>query len=838
MDSKKTRRKIRYKLRILIYATLLSLILFSIVDYYSETAGLPDFIKSDIRSRFREKGLKLTFDNAKCGVINGLVLSNPHCSSGDLKIYPYISAVSMRLYPRLSFSSRYLISIDSITIKGGKAVFPLFPESGIEGGTDTLEFCDIDAMLVIDDKGLDVAWLTGNLWKLKVSIAGRIDHIFSQKVAGWFSASARKNTKKFDTASLMSGYSYQARALLWREYKDFSAKTQWGSGKPSCEIGFKLDPLNPSTNRLNLEFNTPAFTYASQKIEKGSATLSLKGDNLTLDQCIIKTPFGDKASISGILDTENAVATGKIDLFLTLRTFRSLIAVNQIEIPSGVELRSPISISAEIENHAIHSKSGRASFHLDIKKLKYGEASIDDLRIVGVAGDDSLSVSKGTFSIDGVRIKLALKCRPSSKSLDVDVHCFGPPVFVPKLIRTGSSGLIKDILNRFTFPKKNKDVDFTVQTHISWDGKLFYMATGNVVMRDFKYYKTKFTSGDSAFILDSNGLMFFHNMYLYQKNGWTKAALLYILTPTLRYSVESPFFKSDSGSQDKFSAEFKGSMSGDDLLYCIFPKWHSEMLDLSGLANLKAHGTIDFLDMEKTRFNVDVEKSSCIWNGVPISDLSYALRIKNLDMWINNVKGKVYGGNLTLDYSTNFKTSKGTVDLTLTDAEFPPLARKIEWKLSNGKGLINLTTDARLGKDESGKMTLYGKGAAKVRDANLWEVPVLRYFGKLGSKWTGGDWGVISGMTADFKFDGDHISTENIHTNGNVIALRGRGKYFWRTGDYNFIVNGEVFKSALPYKILSKIFLAKLLERRVVRKNGRTTLKKVKASDQKTKKSQ
>ncbi|MCK5845718.1 MAG: hypothetical protein KAG97_13480, partial [Victivallales bacterium] len=158
--------------------------------------------------------------------------------------------------------------------------------------------------------------------------------------------------------------------------------------------------------------------------------------------------------------------------------------------------------------------------------------------------------------------------------------------------------------------------------------------------------------------------------------------------------------------------------------------------------------------------------------------------------------------------------------------------------LSNGKGLINLTTDARLGKDESGKMTLYGKGAAKVRDANLWEVPVLRYFGKLGSKWTGGDWGVISGMTADFKFDGDHISTENIHTNGNVIALRGRGKYFWRTGDYNFIVNGEVFKSALPYKILSKIFLAKLLERRVVRKNGRTTLKKVKASDQKTKKSQ
>jgi hypothetical protein len=491
-----------------------------------------------------------------------------------------------------------------------------------------------------------------------------------------------------------------------------------------------------------------------------------------------------------------------------------------------------------VKKHAIHSNSGEASIVMSVKELKYGSASITDLKLTGSVGDDLFSISKGGLAIDGVRINFDLSCRPSTKSLDLDAHCFGPPIFVPKLLKGGSSALIKDILNRFTFPKENKNVDLTVQTHVSWAGeKPFYVANGNVVMKGFKYYKTEFASGDSAFILDSNGLMFFHDMYLYQKNGWTKAALLYILTPGLRYHVESPFFDSDSGPQDKFTTDFEGVMSGEDVLNCIFPKWRSEMLDLSGLADLSAHGVIDFLDMKRTRFDVKVEKSSCAWNGVPISDLSYDLRVKNMDMVIDHVKGKVYGGDLTLDYATNFKTSKGRVDLKLNGAEFPPLARKIGWKLSSDKGIISLMTTAKLADDEQKRMTIHGTGHVDVKGANLWEVPILRYFGKFAKKWTGGEWGVISDMTADFKFEGDHISTENIHTNGNIIALKGKGRYYWRNGDYDFIVNGEVFKSALPYKILSKMFhpLAGLMERRIVRKNGLTTMKKVKPSKKESK---
>jgi hypothetical protein len=417
--------------------------------------------------------------------------------------------------------------------------------------------------------------------------------------------------------------------------------------------------------------------------------------------------------------------------------------------------------------------------------------------------------------------------------LDAELHCYGPPLFVAGLVSGEGGKLIGDILARFTFPTDNKDVDLAADAHVSWDGELFYLVTGNVVMRSFKYHDTSFTSGDTGFMLDSNGLMVFPVMDLHQENGWANVSMMYVNTPGMTYKVCSPAFSSQIGREDKFMTDFRGVMPGKDILNCIFPKWRSAMLDLSGLADMNAHGVIDFHEMEKTDFRADIAKSSCKWNSIPITNLSYKIAAKNLDMEIKDVKGRVYNGDLRLNYSTNFETMRGRVSLTLDNADFPPLAKKIKWTLSEGKGTISLTTDANLSYDDGDALLMFGKGHADVKNANLWEVPVIRYFGRAASKWTGGDWGVISELSADFAFEGDHLTTENIQTNGNVIALRGRGKYYWRSGDYDFLIHAEVFKSALPYKLLSKMFdpLTGLLERRVVRRNGKTSLKKVKRKE-------
>lgn len=814
----------------LIYTCLTLFIVFSIADFYFETAGVPDVVKRVIRSKFREKGLTLTFDDAKCGVLNGLILKNPRCSGGDPRIYPSISAVSMCLYPRFSISSQYLFTVDSVSVHGGEVVLPIFPESGIEGCEDTLEIENVEAMVKVDENGLDLSWLTGTLWKLKVSIAGRIDNLFSKKVKKWFSKKSDNDKKLFDTASLMSSYSYQARALLWREYKDFREKVRWSAKRPSCDITFNLDPLDLGATKINMVLTIPQMSYATHRLKKGHATISLKKDLLLLDNCFLKSPDGDSVSLKGVLNADNATVTGKMEVLLKPKSIIALCKMKQVEIPPELKILSPISFSIDLKDHPVHSTSGKFALSLNAKRLTYANAAINDLKATGVVSNKFFEVSDSELLLDGVKLKVAMTYQPSSKSLDLDAHCFGPPVFVPKLLSADSGRLIKDVLSRFTFPENNRDVDLNFSTHVSWNGPVFYMVKGNVLMKGFKYYKTKFTSGDSAFILDSNGLILFNNMYLYQKDGWAKVAMMYVDTPGITYHVPSPFYRTNTGREDKFMTDFTGVMSGNDVLNCIFPKWSSTILDLSGLSDFKAHGVIDFHEMEKTNFHVDVAKSIVSWNGVPITDLGYELQAKNLDLTIKNVKGEVYNGDLTLDYATNFKTSKGHVNLKLVDADFPPLAKKIGWVLSKGKGVVTLSTKAELSNDATGKMLLYGKGKTDVRGANLWEVPILKYFGKVASKWTAGDWGVISDMKADFKFEGDHIYTKNIQTNGNVIALSGKGKYYWRTSDYDFIIHAEIFKSALPYKILSKFLypLAGLMERRVVRKNGRITMKKVK----------
>ena len=198
-------------------------------------------------------------------------------------------------------------------------------------------------------------------------------------------------------------------------------------------------------------------------------------------------------------------------------------------------------------------------------------------------------------------------------------------------------------------------------------------------------------------------------------------------------------------------------------------------------------------------------------------------------MDIKNAAGKVYNGDLVLSYYTNFNTERGHVNVDLRDADFVSIVKHIKWDLSGGGGRLSATTDADLEYDKEGNLLMTGKGTLKIRDANLWEVPIINSFGHLASPWLGDKWGLISDLDADFKYKKDYVEANNIHTNGDVVALRSKGKYFWATGDFNFLVHAEVLKSVLPFKIITKIFdpITGLMESRVVRKQGKISWEKI-----------
>ena len=198
-------------------------------------------------------------------------------------------------------------------------------------------------------------------------------------------------------------------------------------------------------------------------------------------------------------------------------------------------------------------------------------------------------------------------------------------------------------------------------------------------------------------------------------------------------------------------------------------------------------------------------------------------------MDIANATGKVYNGTLDLYYHTNFDTEKGKVKVNLQNADFVPVVKHIKWDLNGDGGKMSVTTDANLEYDKDDNLLMTGKGSLKIKDANLWEVPLINAFRQLAKQWMGKRWGIISELNADFQYKKDHIFSNNMHTNGNVIALRSKGEYYWSTGDFNFLIHAEIMKSILPFKIITKIFdpISGLMESRVIRKNGEIKWKKV-----------
>jgi hypothetical protein len=352
-----------------------------------------------------------------------------------------------------------------------------------------------------------------------------------------------------------------------------------------------------------------------------------------------------------------------------------------------------------------------------------------------------------------------------------------------------------------------------------------------MVMHSFKYLGIPINSSDAKIIIDSNELLLMPMLVLVKDESLATLAIAYNNSANLKYHVHSPAFKSENFQQGRFSLHGQSSFSGDNVLTFIFPDWKNEALDMSAPVNAKAKGFIDFSDNEinKTDFHVEIFNSLCKWYSMPIEKLNCDLFFKGLDMDIKNAEGKVYNGDLKLGYHTNFDTAKGWVKIDLKNSDFVPVVKHIKWDLNGEGGKISVKTEAQLEYDPEDNLLMTGTGTLKIREANLWAVPIINDFGKLTSKWLGNKWGVITEMDADFKYKKDHIYSNNIHTNGNVVSLRSEGKYYWATGNFNFLVHAEVLKSMLPFKIITRIFdpITGLMETRVVRDKGKIKWHKI-----------
>jgi hypothetical protein len=199
-------------------------------------------------------------------------------------------------------------------------------------------------------------------------------------------------------------------------------------------------------------------------------------------------------------------------------------------------------------------------------------------------------------------------------------------------------------------------------------------------------------------------------------------------------------------------------------------------------------------------------------------------------MGLLNANGKVYGGDLAFNYSYNLRTFKGSIDISVANANFAPLANSISGSglKKQNKGLLSFISGNTFYYDKDDNIFIEGNAKAWIRNGDLWDIPIINEFGELTEAWIGADWGDLTALDGDFIFKKDHLYSDNIRTDGTVISLNAIGSYYWENPNNNnqdsfdYTVKAKILERTFPFKYISRLNpLSWFLETRVYKENGK-----------------
>jgi len=823
---KKT-KKIRYKRRLLIYSSLTALILFTITDYYFEAFGLPNSLAMYLQEQFYKKGLDVNFNKIKLGVIHGLILTKPILLDHANK-NAYLKAQKLKIGFTFSLSSKSWFSINSFEIKGGKMSFPLFPEYGEEGENDIIEINNVNAILQFEDKLIHVKEFSGTLYPFHLAAAGAFKNFFLYNI--------NNNTQffpsKLSMLPMIKKIPYLSRAAIYREILRFRT-TSFPTVKPECNVIFNLDAKHFAESFLKADIISPALTYNGIDIQNVHTSLLLKGFKVQLENLEMQLATKSTIKIKGVLDLLNKNITSHVTLKVLPSELSTIMEAGHLQLPhlpSFIKLQDkPLTIVAQLNNFSLSSMVFKGFMQISIPAAEIQGVTVYNFNADLFINHKRISASRFSCRTSKNAINGNFDYYFSSNSLDIHANSNGSPILIKKFLHKKKHKLMLETLDRFTFPRKPADVNFVLDTHIVFDIKPFYFVSAELNMNNFSYSDIYFQSASSKIIFDSNALYIISPIFLKNNNLHAKLAVVYDHRKNFKYQQQSKFFKLPTKKNNRLITEIDGNFPGNDVLICIFPDWKNDVIDLSESLNMKAHGAIDFFDMQKTLFWVAVKDSPCKWNKIPLKHVTADLFFRGSYMFISNARGKIYTGDWTFNYLFNFKTWKGYFDLVIDNADFTSVAKYIGNELGKQKqGKLSLNSKAFLYYDKNKNLFMNGKGKLNIKDADMWDIPIINAFGDMTKKWIGHDWGVISTLNADFYYKNDHVYSENIVTDGTVISLNAKGSYYWNTKDYDFKIQAKLLKNTLPFHI-SKIFnpLSWLLETRVYRKNNKTKWEKI-----------
>ena len=169
------------------------------------------------------------------------------------------------------------------------------------------------------------------------------------------------------------------------------------------------------------------------------------------------------------------------------------------------------------------------------------------------------------------------------------------------------------------------------------------------------------------------------------------------------------------------------------------------------------------------------------------------------------VTARLYGGTVLLDGRVNLGPEpRYAVYATLTGADLARCAQEAIAGKQKLSGLVSANVD--LHGTGRGIHHLAGRGSVRLRDADLFELPVMIALLKpLSGRLP--DTTAFNTADVDFRIEGEHIYLNKIHCNGDAVSLRGSGEMgIDRSIQLSFYA--VVGRGDAPFPLLDKVVSA------------------------------
>jgi hypothetical protein len=169
------------------------------------------------------------------------------------------------------------------------------------------------------------------------------------------------------------------------------------------------------------------------------------------------------------------------------------------------------------------------------------------------------------------------------------------------------------------------------------------------------------------------------------------------------------------------------------------------------------------------------------------------------------ITGRLYGGTVVLDGRVNLgPTPKYSLYATLTAADLARCAQEAIAGRQKLSGLVSAEVD--LHGAGRGMHHLGGRGTVRLRDADLFELPVMVALLKpLSGRLP--DTTAFNTADVDFRIEGEHIYLNKVHCNGDAVSLRGGGEMgFDRSVQLSFYA--VVGRGGAEFPLLDKVVSA------------------------------